>query len=133
MYQLHYDSNIRAVVLNFDGPLFFDEYKAAWMSAIELIERHRTHRFLIDATNHKTSLPENLIWFKEEFLRLANSKVLSNRRKGGRRIRAAKIKCPESSAYEDARVLEAFIRRENFAFDYQVFDNKQDALEWLFE
>lgn len=129
MYSVNYDRSIHTVILELDGVLFPEEYKKAWLSALNLMAENDTYRFLIDARKHKAISLENQCWFKKEFLDLAH-------RKGQQMSelpRAARINSPNIDNIEAMKSINRQIEEANYSFEYRTFDEYQDALEWLFE
>lgn len=129
MYSVNYDSSIHTVILELDGVLFPEEYKTAWLGALDLMAEHNTHRFLIDARKHKAISLENQCWFKEEFLELAHRKG----QKMSELPKVARINSPNIDNIEAMKSINRQIQASNYSFEYLTFDQYQDALEWLFK
>lgn len=129
MYSVKYENTLNTVILILDGVLFPEDYKTAWLSALNLMAENSTHRFLIDARKHKAISLENQCWFKTEFLELAHrkGKYLPSRPK------AARINSPDDDNIEAMKSINQQISASNYSFEYQTFDQYQDGIEWLFE
>ncbi|WP_299459130.1 hypothetical protein [uncultured Microscilla sp.] len=129
MYLVNYESSIHTVILKLDGILFPEEYKTAWLSALDLMNTKHTNRFLIDARKHKAISLENQCWFKKEFLEIAHRKA--------QQIpdlpKVARINSPNIDNIEAMKSINRQIEESNYSFEYLTFDQYQDALEWLFE
>ena len=129
MYSVKYDDTINTVTLILQGVLFPEDYQKAWLSALDLMADHQTHRFLIDARKHKAISFENQCWFKKEFLEIAHKKG-SNMPE---RPKAARINSPDADNIEAMRSINQQIADANYSFEYKTFDEYQDGVEWLFE
>jgi hypothetical protein len=128
MYSINYDSSIHTVILELDGVLFPEEYKTAWLGALDLMAEHHTHRFLIDARKHKAISLENQCWFKKEFLELAHRRG----QKMSELPKVARINSPNIDNIEAMKSINRQIEESNYSFEYLTFDQYQDALQWLF-
>ena len=129
MYSVKYESSLHTVVLVLDGVLFPEDYRVAWLSALNLMAKNHTNRFLIDARKHKSISFENQCWFKKEFLEIAHQKG----QKMHNRPKAARINSLDTDNIEAMESINQQIAESNYSFEYQTFEDYQDGVEWLFE
>lgn len=131
MQNIQYHTGLKTVILTLEGSLFFDDFRDAWLSAIDLLESNNCSRFLIDARRHKTTAIESQIWFKEEFLQYANQILLD--KPYPVQMRTAWVASKFTSNYIEALEIAEYIKNANFAFLHQVFEKHQNAMDWLFQ
>jgi len=128
MYSVKYDDTINTVILTLRGVLFPEDYRTAWLSALDLMADQQTHRFLIDARKHKAISLENQCWFKKDFLEIAHQKG----KKMPERPRAARINSPDADNIEAMRSINEQIAQADYSFKYQTFNEYQNGVQWLF-
>lgn len=124
MYTLQHNRKLKCIELRLRAPIFYEEYKQAWLEALDMIEQNNVERFLIDARRHRAISLESKMWFQEEFLRLAETKLSS-------KVRAARV--ASKDVYQESLVQDIvkYIDKQQLSFKLELFDEYMEAMDWL--
>lgn len=126
MHNVHYDPKLKIVSLTLSGTEFYEDFKQAWLKTLDLLHQCQSCRLLIDARRHKAIPFEGQVWFKETFLKEASNALAKD-------VKVAKIASKRQDSRREILALLLYMRKYNYLFNIQVFEEHQDAVEWLLE
>ena len=118
--QLYYDANINNTVIIWKKNVTSAEYRAAFESVLQTIEKYRTPGWIADLRNQGAIDTEDQKWFTETVLKVAASKGLE-------RIAAIGFDDPVRKEYYERMIK----KTSEFGIKLRVFHDMDVAVQWM--
>ena len=118
--QLYYDAYINNTVIIWKKNVASVEYRAAFESVLQTIEKYRTPGWIADLRNQGKIDPDDQKWFVEKVLKVASEKGLE-------RIASVGFDDPVRKDYYD-RMVE---KTAEYGIHLRVFHDMDSAVQWM--